>query len=156
MKHWLSKCLLTMLPDLFLDKPSMLIASRPLEEDVPSEVHCCQGWGLIGGSWGWLGSNHPGRKFAPGAGTASIGLVRFAHRIAESGAGSEEREGLVHSLSRSCTGAWENFTTSMAQFLTVAFNETLTFKVFADNASRSFSWQTLNAHCLQTIGRGCA
>ena len=34
----LSKCLPTMLPDLFLDKPSMLIASRPLENDAPSEV----------------------------------------------------------------------------------------------------------------------
>ena len=33
-----SKFLLTMLPDVFLDKPSMLIASRPLEEDAPSEV----------------------------------------------------------------------------------------------------------------------
>ena len=75
-----------------------------------------------------MGSNHGGRKFGPGAGAVSIGL---AHRIAQHGP-------VVLAL-QVLYGEWENFITLMAQFLTVAFNETSTFKVFADNASRSFS-----------------
>ena len=84
--------------------------------------HCCLGWG-----WGWIGagSNHGGRKVGPGAGAVSIGL-----RIAQHGP-------VVLAL-QVLYGEWENFITLMAQFLTVAFNETSTFTVFADNASRSF------------------
>ena len=75
--------------------------------------------------WTGVGSNHGGRKFGPGV---SIGL---AHRIAQHGP-------VVLAL-QVLYGEWENFITLMAQFLTVAFDETSTFKVFADNASRSFS-----------------
>ena len=49
LKHQLSKCLLTMRPDLFLDKPSMLIASRPLEEDT---VKCVEASRLQFEMWG--------------------------------------------------------------------------------------------------------
>ena len=76
-----------------------------------------------------MGSNHGGRKFGPGAGAVSIGL---AHRIAEGGPGLLALQVLYRGI-----GKLHYYL--MAQFLTVAFNETSTFKVFADNASRSFS-----------------
>ena len=108
-----------------LGSPSNSCEIRSLEQ------LCRQGWLLLKPIATGLSSNHPVSKFAPGTGTASIRLVRFAHRIAESWPGL-----LVHQILHR---AWENFTTSMAQFVTVAFDETSTFKVFADNASRSFS-----------------
>ena len=74
------------------------------------------------------GSNHPHRSFTTGAGRWVVCCLELP-RVGQAFA--------LQILHR----AREDFNTLMA------FKETTMFKVFADN-SRSFSWQTLNAHCL--------